>query len=126
MHLVATVSIAYTAPIICHCCHDPIRGSNEKIKLAWTRTGQCSGKIKIFLKLILKVSDDDVLIYSSMALQPLVGPSPLLQFRNLFYTDGRTPWTGDQPVERPLPKHTGQDKHRINAHRNTHTCLELD
>jgi hypothetical protein len=22
-----------------------------------------------------------------------------------FFTDGRTPWTGDQPVARPLPKH---------------------
>jgi hypothetical protein len=27
-----------------------------------------------------------------MALQPFVGPWPFLQFRNLFYTDGRTPW----------------------------------
>jgi hypothetical protein len=29
--------------------------------------------------------------YSSMALQPFVGPWPLLQYRNLFYTVGRTP-----------------------------------
>jgi hypothetical protein len=27
---------------------------------------------------------------------------PLFQFLNL-YTVGRTPWTGDQPVARPLP-----------------------
>jgi hypothetical protein len=40
-----------------------------------------------------------------MVVQPFVGPWPLLQFRNLFYTDGRTPWTGDQPVARPLPTH---------------------
>jgi hypothetical protein len=40
-----------------------------------------------------------------MALQPFVGPWPLLQFHNLFYTDGRTPWTSDQPVARPLPTH---------------------
>jgi hypothetical protein len=46
------------------------------------------------------------LIESLMALQPFVGPWPLLQFRNLFfYTDGGTPWTGDQPVVRPLPTH---------------------
>jgi hypothetical protein len=38
-----------------------------------------------------------------MALQPFAGSWPLLQFRNLFYTDGRTPCTGDQPVARPLP-----------------------
>jgi hypothetical protein len=37
-------------------------------------------------------------IHSSMALQPVVGPWPLLQFRNLFHTVGRTPWTSDQPV----------------------------
>jgi hypothetical protein len=33
---------------------------------------------------------------------PVVGPWPLFQFLNL-YTVGRTPWTGDQPVARPLP-----------------------
>jgi hypothetical protein len=42
-------------------------------------------------------------VHSSMALQPCVGPWPLLQFRNNFYTDCRTPFTGDQPIARPLP-----------------------
>jgi hypothetical protein len=42
-------------------------------------------------------------IHSSMALQPFVGPWPFFQFRNFFYIDGRTPWTRDQPVARPLP-----------------------
>jgi hypothetical protein len=37
------------------------------------------------------------------------GPWPPFQFLNL-YTIGRTPWTGDQPVTRPLP-----------THRTTHT-----
>jgi hypothetical protein len=36
-------------------------------------------------------------IHSSMALQPFAGPWPLLQFRNLFYADGRSPWTSVQP-----------------------------
>jgi hypothetical protein len=40
-----------------------------------------------------------------MILQPVVGPWPLLQFRNLSYTVGRTPWRSDQPVARPLPTH---------------------
>jgi hypothetical protein len=40
-----------------------------------------------------------------MALQPFVGPCPLLQFGNPFYTDAKTPWTSDQPVARPLPTH---------------------
>jgi hypothetical protein len=44
-------------------------------------------------------------IHSSMPLQSFVGPWPLLQFRNLFYTVGRTPCSGDQPVARPLPTH---------------------
>jgi hypothetical protein len=44
-------------------------------------------------------------IHSSMALQPFFGLWPLLQFRNLCYKGGRTPWTGDQPVARPLPTH---------------------
>jgi hypothetical protein len=50
-----------------------------------------------------------------MALQPFIGPWPLLQFRNLFYTDGRAPWTSGQPVT-----NTGQHKHRINEHTDIH------
>jgi hypothetical protein len=37
------------------------------------------------------------------------------------YTVSRSPWTGDQPVARPLPA-PGQHKHRMNAHR--HPCLK--
>jgi hypothetical protein len=45
----------------------------------------------------------------SLALQPFVGPRPLFSFL-IFYTVGRTPWTGDQPSQgRYL--HTGQYKH---------------
>jgi hypothetical protein len=44
-------------------------------------------------------------IHSSMALQPFVEPWPLLLFRNIFYTDGKTPWEGDQPLARSLPTH---------------------
>jgi hypothetical protein len=36
----------------------------------------------------------------------------------ILYTFGRTPWTGDQPITRPLPTH------RINEHR--HPCIEWD
>jgi hypothetical protein len=41
--------------------------------------------------------------YLSMALQPFVGPWPLFRFL-ILYTVGRTPWTRDQLVARPLPK----------------------
>jgi hypothetical protein len=55
-----------------------------------------------------------------MDLQPFVASWPLLQFRNLFYTDGRTPWTSDQPVERPLLTHRTiqTDIHALNVNRN--------
>jgi hypothetical protein len=54
---------------------------------------------------------------SSIILQHFVGSWPLLKFRNLFYTVGRTPWTSDQPVARPLLK---QHKHTIKAHTDIH------
>jgi hypothetical protein len=62
-------------------------------------------------------------IYPSMALQFFVSPWSLF---NLFivYTDGRTLWMSDQPVARPLPAHTGQHKHRINAY--WLSCLNWD
>jgi hypothetical protein len=51
----------------------------------------------------------------------LLGPGlslSLLQFSNHFYTDGRTSWTGDQSVARPLPTHrTTQTQ---NKHTDTH------
>jgi hypothetical protein len=40
----------------------------------------------------------------STALQPFFGPCPLFQFLNLYIV-GRTTWTGNQPVAKPLPKH---------------------
>jgi hypothetical protein len=35
----------------------------------------------------------------------LAGGGGGFHFLDLFYTVGRTPWTGDQPVKRPLPAH---------------------
>jgi hypothetical protein len=52
-----------------------------------------------------------------MALQPFVGPWPLLQFRNLYHTDGSTSWTGDQPVARPLPTHRTTQTQNKRTHR---------
>jgi hypothetical protein len=51
-------------------------------------------------------------IHSTMALQPFVKPWPLLQFRNLFCTSGRTPWKSYQSVARPVP-----------TRRTTHTSI---
>jgi hypothetical protein len=51
-----------------------------------------------------------------MTLQPFVGAYPLFQFL-IFYAVGGTPWTGDQPVARPLPVHrTTQTQNKRTHH----------
>jgi hypothetical protein len=52
-----------------------------------------------------------------------LGPGLIFQFLNLFYTDGRTPWTSDQPVARPLPIHRTTQTQK-NAQTYKHPCLE--
>jgi hypothetical protein len=58
-------------------------------------------------------------IISGMALQPFVGPWPLFSFFTQ-YTVGGIPWTGDQPVARPLPTHrtiqTQNKRHNTDIH----------
>jgi hypothetical protein len=60
-------------------------------------------------------------IHSLMALQPFVVPWPLLNLCNLFYTDGRTPWTSDHHLARPLPTH--RTKQTQNKRTHWHPCL---
>jgi hypothetical protein len=43
-------------------------------------------------------------IYLTMDLQSFIEPWPLFSFL-ILYTVGRTLWSGDQPVARPLPIH---------------------
>jgi hypothetical protein len=43
-------------------------------------------------------------LFTYLSLYIPCGPWPFFQFHDL-YTDGRIPWTGDQPVARPLPTH---------------------
>jgi hypothetical protein len=60
---------------------------------------------------------------SLMALQPfLLGPGLLFSFVMLF-TDGRTPWTSDQPVARPLPTHRTTQTQNKRTHTHNHPCL---
>jgi hypothetical protein len=42
----------------------------------------------------------------------------------ILYTVGRTPWTGDQPVARPLPTYRTTETQNKRAHK--HPCLEWD
>jgi hypothetical protein len=60
-----------------------------------------------------------------MALQPFVGPWPLFQFRNLFTQSVKPLGRGISPSQgRYL--HTGQHKHRINAHKtDIHALSEV-
>jgi hypothetical protein len=43
--------------------------------------------------------------------QPFVGPWLLFQFLDSVYTVGRTSWTRDRPVARPLPNHRTTQTH---------------
>jgi hypothetical protein len=52
---------------------------------------------------------------------PLLGPGLFFSSVIFFYTDGRTPWTSDQPTQARC-LHTVQRKHGINRH----LCLEWD
>jgi hypothetical protein len=63
-------------------------------------------------------------IFLFMALQSFVGPWPLFSFL-ILYTDGRTPWTSDQPFARPLPTHRRtQTQNKRTQYR--HPCFEWD
>jgi hypothetical protein len=64
-------------------------------------------------------TDSQLVYIIIIALQLFIGPWQIFCFL-IFYTVGRTPWRGDQPVARPPPTH----KHRINAYK--HPCLEWD
>jgi hypothetical protein len=55
---------------------------------------------------------------------PLLGLSLFFSFVIFFYIDGKTPWTNDQPVARPLPTHGTTQTQIKSTHR--HPCLEWD
>jgi hypothetical protein len=60
------------------------------------------------------------LIIFFMALLPSVGPWPLFSFL-ILCTGGRTPWTGNQPVARPLATHrTTQRQNKRTKYRHIH------
>jgi hypothetical protein len=69
-------------------------------------------------------SYSSVILFYSMALPAHSVSWPLIQFRNHFFTNGRTLWTSDPPVARPLATHGTTQKRRINAHRNP--CVKWD
>jgi hypothetical protein len=64
------------------------------------------------------------ILHFSVALPAHSEPGPLIQFPNHFFTDGRTPWTSDQSVARPLPKH--RTTHTQNKRTQRQPCLQRD
>jgi hypothetical protein len=59
-------------------------------------------------------------VFFSLAPQPPWALAFDFQFHDHF-TDGRTPWTSDQIVARPLPKHrTTQTQNKTHTHKNIH------
>jgi hypothetical protein len=63
-------------------------------------------------------------IHSSVALQPFVGPWPLLQFCNLFTQTVGLLGRVIRPLQ-GLYLNTGQHKHRINAHIDIHASCGI-
>jgi hypothetical protein len=61
-----------------------------------------------------------------MALQPFLWPWPHISVSKSICTDGRTPWTSDQPVARPLPiRRTTQTQKKIHKHTNIHASRRI-
>jgi hypothetical protein len=58
-----------------------------------------------------------------MALQPFLRPWPHISVSKSFYTDGKTHWTSDQSVARPLPIYRTTQTQK-NAQTYKHPCLE--
>jgi hypothetical protein len=76
---------------VCQCPSLPYFRISQSVSQSWlsqSKEGNCKALISIYLWL-----------YS-----PFVGPWPLVQYF-ILYTVVRTPWTGDQPIARPLPTH---------------------
>jgi hypothetical protein len=91
------------------------RGTGKKVNIYDENFILTIRYLKIHLKIILKRT---VINYFSLSLFPLVPTlgdrTSVKRFVSLKFlnpkTVGRTPWTGDQPVARPLPTQT-QNKH---------------
>jgi hypothetical protein len=53
----------------------------------------------------LRSFNNSLYIFFQWLFQPIQGPGLLFSSVIFFFTDSRTPWTSDQLVARPLPKH---------------------
>jgi hypothetical protein len=92
-------------------------------------SGSTKCEISWLPKVLLLKDDPDlwgyIIIINIMAYSLLLGLGRFFFSFLILYTFGRTPWTGDQPVARPLPTHrTTQTQNKCTKYR--HPCLEWD
>jgi hypothetical protein len=84
--------------------------------LPWSRQepAQVNGVVQKAVICLMQLLPKDIYrsFYLCMAVQPFVGPWLLFSFL-ILYTIGITPWTGDQPVARPLPTHRTQTQNEL-------------
>jgi hypothetical protein len=123
--------------LVCHAFLDSWRNSTQTpaVELFWLVFIRCPVRMlvgtptaltegfMVFLSpytkfIILASSWPTTPICLFMALRPVVGPSPLFEFLDLF-TAGRTTRTGDQPVARLLPAH----RRAQTQNKRTHTYV---
>jgi hypothetical protein len=79
---------------------------------------EISSGVKIWIPTFMNIT----FFFFTMALQPFLGPWPHISISRSFYTDGRTPWTRDQPVARPPLIHRTTQTQK-NAQTYEHPCL---
>jgi hypothetical protein len=60
-----------------------------------------------------------------MALEHFVGPWPLFSIL-IIYTVGRTPWTGDQPITKPLPTHRTTNRYIEQMHTDNRSRVKFE
>jgi hypothetical protein len=110
-----------------------IQDRKEKMQLHFTWLGFANtfplaaySKItRVSSMLSLTLTCNLIVFFFHLLYSPL-GPWPLLfQFYDHF-TDGRTPWTSDQLVARPLPKHRTTQTQNKHIHKTSMFCVGFE
>jgi hypothetical protein len=94
--------------------------------IVWaTHSRQMHKKISNFTVITKETSvlSKHLCVHVSMALLSFFGPWPLFSFL-ILYIIGRTPWSGEQSVAKPLPTHRTTQTQNKRTYK--HECLEWD
>jgi hypothetical protein len=98
-------------------------GKNPQCSLAWWTSSvevknmrsYMSTHWNVFMTYLIEHRDSFAMTIFHSSIR---GFATLLQFRNPFYTVGRTSWTGNEPVARPLPTHGTTQIHAVEWYLN--------